>query len=82
MSPGFALYDPMSTEKATPRDLASHRTGVPDHWFLWYGADEVTRAELLSRLRYLEPNHRAPDDVRIQHPHVRRAGRDGSASGR
>jgi CubicO group peptidase (beta-lactamase class C family) len=55
--PGFALYDPVSSEKATPRDLGSHRTGVPDHWFLWYGADKLTRAELLSRLRYLEPNH-------------------------
>jgi CubicO group peptidase (beta-lactamase class C family) len=55
--PGFALHDPMSTEHATTRDLASHRSGVPDHWFLWYGADGLTRAELLSRLRYLEPNH-------------------------
>jgi CubicO group peptidase (beta-lactamase class C family) len=55
--PGFRLYDDYRTEHATVRDLASHRTGVPDHWFLWYGADHLTRSELLDRLRYLEPNH-------------------------
>jgi CubicO group peptidase (beta-lactamase class C family) len=56
--PEFALFDGYATEHATPRDLASHRTGVPDHWFLWWDNDaHLTRSELLSRLRFLEPNH-------------------------
>lgn len=55
--PSFALYDGYATEHATVRDLASHKTGVPDHWFLWFGADRMTREDLLGRLRYLAPNH-------------------------
>jgi CubicO group peptidase (beta-lactamase class C family) len=56
--PEFKLYDEYATEHASPRDLLSHRTGVPDHWFLWWENDaHLTRAQLLSRLRFLEPNH-------------------------
>ena len=55
--PGFELYDPLLTSRVTPRDLAAHKTGVPDHWFLWYGNDGLKRADLLARLRFLEPNH-------------------------
>lgn len=56
--PSFALHDETTTARATLRDLASHRVGVPDHWFLWFGADPpLKRDELLARLRFLEPNH-------------------------
>lgn len=29
--PTFKLYDPTATELATPRDITSHRTGLPRH---------------------------------------------------
>jgi len=33
--PEFALYDPVATERMTPRDLLCHRSGLPGHDFLW-----------------------------------------------
>lgn len=53
--PDFALFDQYATEKMTPRDLVSHRSGLPRHDLLWYGR-KFTRSELFDRLRYLEPN--------------------------
>src|SRR5437667_12006993 len=29
--PDFQMYDPVASEQATPRDLFSHRTGLPRH---------------------------------------------------
>lgn len=52
--PDFALYDPVATDRITPRDLVSHRSGLPRHDALWYGGG-LSRAEMVSRLRYLEP---------------------------
>lgn len=54
--PGFQMYDPYATEKLTPRDLVNHRSGLPRHDLLWYGR-KFDRAELVDRLRYLEPTH-------------------------
>lgn len=53
--PDFKLHDPFATERMTPRDLVSHRSGLPRHDFMWYGTT-ATRAELVSRLGDLEPN--------------------------
>lgn len=53
--PEFQLFDPVATEHATPRDLFSHRTGLPRHDLVWYSSD-FTRPEIVSRLRYLKPN--------------------------
>ena len=53
--PDFRLYDPVATEFATPRDLVSHRTGLPRHDMSWYGS-ALRRAELYARLRHLKPN--------------------------
>ena len=53
--PEFQMYDPVSSEQATPRDLFSHRTGLPRHDLLWYSSD-FSREDLLGRLRYLKPN--------------------------
>ena len=39
----------------TPRDLLCHRSGLPRHDLLWYGAPD-DRATLFSKLEYLEPN--------------------------
>lgn len=53
--PDFKLHDPFATERMTPRDLVSHRSGLPRHDLLWYGTN-ATRAELVARLGDLEPN--------------------------
>ena len=53
--PSFKLYDPVASERATPRDLVTHRTGLPRHDLAWYNNTTVTRRELLERLQYLEP---------------------------
>ena len=53
--PSFKLYDPFATERATPRDLVAHRTGLPRHDLMWYHNLTAARQELFERLRYLEP---------------------------
>src|SRR5580658_11040110 len=50
--PEFELNDPVASERATPRDLFSHRSGLPRHDIVWYSSD-FSRADLVSRLRYL-----------------------------
>ena len=53
--PSFKLYDPLAAERVTPRDLVSHRTGLPRHDLVWYNNTTATRRELFERLQYLEP---------------------------
>jgi CubicO group peptidase (beta-lactamase class C family) len=53
--PQFKLYDSVADEHMTPRDLVTHRSGLPRHDLLWYSSD-FSRADMVSRLRYLEPN--------------------------
>jgi CubicO group peptidase (beta-lactamase class C family) len=53
--PGFRLYDPVASDHITPRDLVTHRSGLPRHDLLWYSSN-FTRKELVERLRYLEPS--------------------------
>ena len=52
--PDFALMDPRASREITPRDLVSHRSGLPRHDVLWY-AEAFDRAEMLVRLRHLKP---------------------------
>lgn len=52
--PWFQLYDPYVTREVTVRDLLTHRTGLPEADFLWYGAGN-TLAEIVRRLRYVKP---------------------------
>ena len=52
--PDFALMDPRASREITPRDLVSHRSGLPRHDVLWY-AEAFDRAEMLARLRHLKP---------------------------
>ncbi len=52
--PDFALADPVATERITPRDLVTHRSGLPRHDALWYGSG-LSREDMVRRLRYLEP---------------------------
>ena len=53
--PDFQLYDEVASRLMTPRDLVTHRSGLPRHDALWYGS-ELTRRQLYDRLRYLEPS--------------------------
>jgi CubicO group peptidase (beta-lactamase class C family) len=54
--PTFKLYDSYATEHMTPRDLVTHRSGLPRHDAVWYKSS-FTRQELFEHLQYLEPTH-------------------------
>jgi CubicO group peptidase (beta-lactamase class C family) len=53
--PTFRLYDAFAGERMTPRDLVTHRSGLPRHDLMWYNSP-LSREEIFLRLRYLEPN--------------------------
>jgi len=53
--PDFRMWDPFATERMTPRDLVTHRSGLPRHDLMWYNSP-LSRSEMYDRLRYLEPN--------------------------
>jgi CubicO group peptidase (beta-lactamase class C family) len=53
--PEFEMNDVVASERATPRDLFSHRTGLPRHDLVWYSSD-FSRDDMVGRLRYLKPN--------------------------
>lgn len=52
--PWFTLQDSFASERMTPRDLATHRSGLPRHEKFWYNSP-LSRRELIERLRYLQP---------------------------
>lgn len=54
--PEFRLYDTFLTERITPRDLVTHRSGLPRHDLLWYGNTPRTREDMVRRLAYLPNN--------------------------
>jgi CubicO group peptidase (beta-lactamase class C family) len=53
--PGFTMYNELLTEHLTTRDMVTHRSGLPRHDLVWYSSD-FSRADLVHRLRYLEPS--------------------------
>jgi CubicO group peptidase (beta-lactamase class C family) len=53
--PWFQMYDPVATQLITPRDLLTHRSGLPRHDFI-RTSTYLTREELVHRIRYLEPS--------------------------
>jgi CubicO group peptidase (beta-lactamase class C family) len=53
--PWFKLYDPSATERITPRDLVTHRSGLPRHDLVWYNNFTSTREDLVRRLAFLKP---------------------------
>lgn len=53
--PWFKLTDSVLAERLTPRDLVTHRSGLPRHDLVWYNNYEATREELVRRLAYLQP---------------------------
>lgn len=55
--PEFRLKDQHATHRITIRDLVTHRSGLPGHEALWYNNSNISRAEIVSRLQYLEPSY-------------------------
>lgn len=53
--PWFRLYDAQAGERLTPRDLVTHRSGLPRHDLVWYNNRTSTREDLVRRLAYLPP---------------------------
>lgn len=53
--PGFRLWDPYATAHITLRDMLAHRSGLPRHDWMWYNSS-LSRADVMQRLRYLEPS--------------------------
>ncbi|MCC6230155.1 MAG: serine hydrolase [Phycisphaerales bacterium] len=51
----FRLYDKAVTQLITPRDLVTHRSGLPRHDLAWYNSP-ASREELVGRLAYLKPS--------------------------
>lgn len=54
--PNFKLQDDYVTTHITLRDMLCHRSGLPRHDFAWYGADNLSRKDIIDGLRYLEPS--------------------------
>jgi CubicO group peptidase (beta-lactamase class C family) len=54
--PWFRLYDTFAGERLTPRDLVTHRSGLPRHDLSWYNDYEASREEFVRRLAYLKPS--------------------------
>jgi CubicO group peptidase (beta-lactamase class C family) len=52
--PAFDLADEDVAQRITPRDLVTHRSGMPRHDLLWYNYNEGTRADMVKRLAHLE----------------------------
>ncbi|MFH1573696.1 MAG: serine hydrolase, partial [Acidobacteriota bacterium] len=53
LMPAFRMHDSMATERMTPRDLLTHRCGLPRHDYMWVTAT-ASRADLFDRLRHLQ----------------------------
>lgn len=54
--PWFRLHDAFAGERLTPRDLVTHRSGLPRHDLSWYNNYEATREEFVRRLAFLKPS--------------------------
>jgi CubicO group peptidase (beta-lactamase class C family) len=52
--PGLRLSDPIATEAITPRDLVTHRSGLPRHDLFWYNTKR-TGKDVFARLAHFEP---------------------------
>jgi CubicO group peptidase (beta-lactamase class C family) len=51
----FRLYDPFASERLTPRDMVTHRSGLPRHDLVWYNNYTASREAFVRRLAFLEP---------------------------
>ena len=53
--PGFDMFDPVAGQLINSIDILTHRSGLPRHDLSWYGSS-ASKEELVSRIKYLEPN--------------------------
>jgi len=53
--PELQLWDALTSDRVTLRDLVTMRTGLPRHDWLWE-ENPIGRRELVERVRYLEPS--------------------------
>jgi CubicO group peptidase (beta-lactamase class C family) len=51
--PWFRMHTNYVTEHLTPRDLVTHRSGLPRHDLTWYNNTTSTREDLVRKLAYL-----------------------------
>lgn len=51
--PDLRLHDLVVTERLSVVDLLSHRSGLPRHDLAWIGHPDLTRADVVRRLRFL-----------------------------
>jgi CubicO group peptidase (beta-lactamase class C family) len=51
--PAFRGFDERLTAHLTPRDLVTHRTGLPRHDLVWYNNQDLTREQIVGRLAHL-----------------------------
>ncbi len=54
--PDLKLVDEVANERITPRDLVTHRSGLPRHDLTWYAFPNRAREDLVHRLRFLPPS--------------------------
>ncbi len=54
--PQFRLFDPAASDRITPRDLVTHRSGLPRHDLVWYNNTGSTREEVIGQLAHLPPS--------------------------
>jgi CubicO group peptidase (beta-lactamase class C family) len=52
--PSFQLMDDSISQRITPRDIVTHRSGLPRHDLLWYNYNSGTRGDMVKRLAHLE----------------------------
>ncbi|MBD3414693.1 MAG: serine hydrolase [Candidatus Aminicenantes bacterium] len=53
--PWFELHDLFASQRLTPRDLVTHRSGLPRHDLVWYNDYQATREEFVRSLAHLKP---------------------------
>ena len=53
--PELRFFNDGLSEQVTPRDMMSHRTGLPRHDYSWYGS-MAGRDSLVRRIRFFEPS--------------------------
>jgi len=52
----FRMVNPSLAEGLTPRDLVTHRSGVPRHDLVWYNNQDLSRKDLVNRLGAVPAN--------------------------
>jgi CubicO group peptidase (beta-lactamase class C family) len=54
--PWFRLKDTFMIERLTPRDMVTHRSGLPRHDLVWYNNFTSSREEMVRSLAHLQPS--------------------------